>query len=140
MSRIWAPESMQRAPFYKDVVAEVRNFFSERTSDLEKAGIHRNRLILDPGLGFGKTADHNFLLLRHMDSFLELGPLLIAPSRKRFLDDQEHPAVPEDRDIPTAAVMAWSTLHGASLFRTHRPEIAVQIRRVLRSITGGDHA
>ena len=98
------------------------------------------RLIFDPGLGFGKTTDHNFLLLRHMNSFLEMGPLLIAPSRKRFLDDRDHPKAPEDRDIPTAAVMAWSTLHGASLFRTHRPDIAVQIRRVLRSIAGEDHA
>lgn len=134
------PETMQRDPFYEDVVSEVYHFFSERSQMLERSGIHRDRLIFDPGLGFGKTTDHNFLLLRHMNSFLEMGPLLIAPSRKRFLDDRDHPKAPEDRDIPTAAVMAWSTLHGASLFRTHRPDIAVQIRRVLRSIAGEDHA
>ncbi len=130
-------ETMQRAPFYKDVMAEVQDFFTERVSTLGRSGIGSDRLIFDPGLGFGKTVEHNFTLLRHMDAFLGNGPLLIAPSRKRFLDDAAHPSPPEGRDIPTAAVMAWCTLHGAALFRTHRPDIAFQIRRVLRSIEGG---
>lgn len=130
------PETMQNAPFYKDVLTDVRDFFSERASSLEQSGIARDRLIFDPGLGFGKTAEDNFTLLRHMDSLSGKELLLIAPSRKRFLDDAAHPLSPEERDIPTAAVMAWCTLHGASLFRTHRPDIAFQVRRVLQSIQG----
>ncbi len=133
-------ETMQHAPFYKDVMAEVQNFFTERASSLGQSGVGRDRLIFDPGLGFGKTVDHNFSLLRHMDTFLVNGPLLIAPSRKRFLDDPARPVPPGERDIPTAAVMAWCTLHDVAIFRTHRPDIAFQIRRVLRSIEGGSGA
>ena len=135
-----SPETMQIKPFYEDVLTEVRAFFLERKEALESCGISSSRLIFDPGLGFGKTVAHNLSLLRHMASFSDLGPLLIAPSRKRFLDDPVHPGNPEDRDIQTGAVMAWSTLHGATIFRTHRPDIACQMRRILHMIEGERHA
>lgn len=133
------PETMQRDPVYHDVVSEVRDYLEKRVRILGEAGVSPDRLILDPGIGFGKTAEHNFTLLRHMDTFAQMGPLLIGPSRKRFLDGPRHDLSPSERDIPTAAVMAWATLNNASLFRTHRPDIAVLVRHTIRSIAGAQN-
>jgi dihydropteroate synthase len=130
------PETMQSDPVYHDVVSEVRDYLEMRVRILGEAGVAPDRLILDPGIGFGKTAEHNFTLLRHIDTFAQMGPLLIGPSRKRFLDGPRHDLSPAERDVPTAAVMAWATLHNASIFRTHRPDIAVLVRHTIRSIEG----
>ncbi len=133
------PETMQRHPTYTHVISEVRDFLRSRKTALGQEGIDPSRLIFDPGLGFGKTLDHNLALLRQIEDFSELGPILVGPSRKRFLDDPAHPLPPEDRDISTGAVVAWCTLHKTAMIRTHRPDIAWQVRRVLRSIEGTPH-
>lgn len=140
MHKKGSPETMQENPVYADVVGEVRATLKGRIAALGQAGIARERLILDPGLGFGKTSRHNFSLLRHLDAFTDLGPLLIGPSRKRFLSGPDHDLLPEERDIPTAAVMAWATLNRGSLFRTHRPDLAFLVRRTLRAILDADDA
>jgi len=136
MHRKGNSDRMQESPVYEDVVTEVRDYLRERVRSLGQAGISADRLILDPGIGFGKTSEHNFSLLRHMDTFTKMGALLVGPSRKRFLNGPHHDLSPEDRDIPTAAVMAWSTIHNATMFRTHRPDIAALIRHTIRSIAG----
>ena len=80
------PATMQADPQYVDVVREISSFFQERLAFLEEAGIPGNRVMLDPGIGFGKTAAHNLQILSHIAAFQALGrPLLIGHSRKRFL-------------------------------------------------------
>jgi len=139
MHKKGSPETMQVAPVYIDVVSEVRAYLEARVALLGQAGITPERLILDPGIGFGKTAEHNFTLLRHMDTFTKIGQLMVGPSRKRFLSDSRQDLSPEDRDISTGAVMAWSTIHNSTIFRTHRPDIAFHTRRTIRSIMGNSN-
>jgi dihydropteroate synthase len=80
------PQTMQQAPQYSDVVAEIRRFFAERLENLRQAGIPECRIALDPGVGFGKTAQHNVEILSSIRQFQSLGrPVLIGHSRKRFL-------------------------------------------------------
>ncbi|MHB8368117.1 MAG: dihydropteroate synthase [Leptospirales bacterium] len=134
-----SPDIMQKDPRYDDVVATVETFFREGLDRIEENDIPRDRVILDPGIGFGKTREHNLALLRESDRFASLGTLMVAPSRKRFLDSTGEDRPPADRDIATGAVMAWSLLHGASLFRTHRPEIAREVRSTLLAIVGNSH-
>ena len=136
MHKQGTPETMQDHPHYDNVVESVADFFREKLAALESQGISRDRIILDPGIGFGKTREHNLSLLAKMGRLSRLGPLLIAPSRKRFLDSPGETRLPGDRDFATGGVMAWCCLQGAILFRTHRPDIAREIRRTLRSIEG----
>src|SRR5581483_10140883 len=85
MHMLGDPKTMQIEPRYDDVVAEVKAFLRGRLEVAELAGIEPDRLCVDPGIGFGKTLEHNLALLHHLDELLELGrPLLVGPSRKRF--------------------------------------------------------
>ena len=80
------PQTMQANPHYEDIVREIRDYFRSRLTMLEQEGIPRERIVLDPGIGFGKTAEHNLEILSHVRVFHELGrPVLIGHSRKRFL-------------------------------------------------------
>lgn len=80
------PATMQQNPHYDDVLAEVAAYLAERLDALEQAGIPRERIVIDPGIGFGKTAAHNLTILQNVDRFRALGrPILIGHSRKRFL-------------------------------------------------------
>jgi dihydropteroate synthase len=80
------PATMQQLPHYDDVLAEVAAYLAERIDALEQAGIPRERIVIDPGIGFGKTAAHNLTILQNVDRFRGLGrPVLIGHSRKRFL-------------------------------------------------------
>ena len=80
------PQTMQIDPHYTNVVGEICNYFRERLQTLERGGIDPERIVLDPGVGFGKTAQHNLEILSHVARFRELGrPVLIGHSRKRFL-------------------------------------------------------
>src|SRR5215217_1836767 len=86
MHMLGEPKTMQRNPRYKDVVREVRDFLATRAEHAVAAGVEPENIILDPGIGFGKTLEHNLALLRHLDSLVELGfPVLFGASRKRFI-------------------------------------------------------
>jgi len=111
------PQTMQENPQYKDVVSEVHQFFEKRIEKAKKFGI--NNIILDVGIGFGKTLQHNLLLLKNMDQFLDLGcELLIAASRKSMID-KITPAVTQERLSGTLAIHLDSVRRGATLVRTH---------------------
>ncbi|WP_339137661.1 MAG: dihydropteroate synthase [Candidatus Electrothrix sp. GW3-4] len=113
------PEDMQVAPQYEDVVAEIKAFFQERTGWLEGQGIARQRIILDPGIGFGKTLAHNLAILRNVRAFKELGYLvLIGHSRKSFMEKLLGTPVGE-RDCPTAIISALCAQQGADILRVH---------------------
>ncbi len=113
------PENMQVAPEYADVVTEICVFFQERTSWLESQGIAPERIILDPGIGFGKTLEHNVEILRNVATFKQLGfPVLIGHSRKSFMEKLLGTPV-EKRDCPTAVVSALCAQQGADILRVH---------------------
>lgn len=115
------PQTMQMAPHYTDVVAEVRNFFEERLTLAEQAGIAPTRICLDPGIGFGKTTAHNLALIRHLESLrVAHRPLLMALSRKRFLGEiLANPALPKSSPLPTAVMSLLASQNGANLHRVH---------------------
>ena len=134
MHKQGTPQTMQERPEYDDVVATVEDFFRHGLASLESRGISRDRVLLDPGIGFGKTREHNLSLLAETARLARLGTLLIAPSRKAFLDTPGNRRSPDERDLATGGVLAWVQMQGASLFRTHRPDVAREIRRTLKAI------
>jgi len=119
MHMLGTPKTMQQDPRYQDVVAEVSEFLLEQAAVAEAAGVKRELICLDPGIGFGKTLDHNLELLAHLDRLAGLGyPLLIAVSRKRFLGaitgrDEGH------RLAATIAANVAALERGAWMFRVH---------------------
>ena len=113
------PGTMQDAPRYDDVVAESVDFFHERLDFLEKQGVERGQIIIDPGIGFGKQLRHNLLILRHLERYLELGvPVLVGHSRKSFIGAVTGREVHE-REAGTTAVSALCALKGAAIIRVH---------------------
>ncbi len=123
------PETMQVDPRYDDVVAEVCNFLVERATRARAAGV--DEVWIDPGIGFGKTAEHNLSLLRHLDAFVATGwPVLVGTSRKRFLQRLlESPADDVIEGSLATAVMAMSA--GAAMVRVHDVAPTVQGARLV---------
>ncbi|MGB4705263.1 MAG: dihydropteroate synthase [Candidatus Saccharicenans sp.] len=119
MHMLGTPETMQLNPCYEDVLKEIKDFFTERINVALEAGISEDRMILDPGIGFGKTLEHNLKIINRLDYFLDLGkPLLIGPSRKSFIGLILE-APPEQRLEGTLAAVILSWLRGASIIRVH---------------------
>ncbi len=113
------PQSMQEDPRYSDVVPEVKEFLRGRIETAVAAGIERGRIAIDPGIGFGKTLEHNLQLLARLGEFVELGqPLLIGVSRKSFIS-KVLGVEAEERIWGAAAAVAWSVAHGANIVRVH---------------------
>lgn len=115
------PQTMQIAPTYTDVVAEVRAFFEQRLAMAQAAGITPERICLDPGIGFGKTTEHNLALIRHLSALRVANrPLLMALSRKRFLGDiLKNPELAKNSPLPTVTMSLLAAQNGANLHRVH---------------------
>lgn len=129
------PQNMQANPHYDDLIGELHAFFRERLDFAQAHGLSRELLILDPGLGFGKTFQHNLEILNNLDAFLDLGcPLLIGPSRKAFLGHLLGGLPPAERDVPTLAALAAAVHRGARLVRVHNVLFAKQFLTVLNAI------
>jgi dihydropteroate synthase len=129
------PRDMQRQPHYDDLLGEIKAFFRERLEFAASQGIPREQLILDPGIGFGKTWQHNLTILNRLDAFQDLGcPLLIGPSRKAFIGRILDLPAGEERDVGTLAALAVAVMRGARLVRTHNVAYARQFLAVLDSI------
>jgi dihydropteroate synthase len=115
-----SPRDMQRAPHYDDVVAEIRNFFRQTFSACLACGIDPMRLAFDPGIGFGKTVEHNLALLRNLDAMrVEGRPLVLGVSRKSFLGKVNGSEALADRAWPTVALTSYGRTRGANVFRVH---------------------
>lgn len=131
------PRTMQVAPHYNDVVAEVRAFFHERMDSLTAAGIDPDALCFDPGIGFGKTLDHNLALLRALD---DLGPpgeaFLLGISRKSFIGKLLGSDDLGLRDWPTVAITAQARGKGVMLHRVHAVRPNVEALRMTEAILG----
>jgi dihydropteroate synthase len=128
------PRTMQEAPSYGDVVAEVKEYLRERVEAAEFAGVDPERIIVDPGIGFGKDLEHNLELLRRIDALLDLGrPVMIGPSRKRFLGAILD--LPEDERVEgTAGAVAWAVARGVHAVRVHDVKEIVRAVRVIDAI------
>ena len=113
------PATMQKAPHYENVLVEVLDFLRKRLEACERQGIARDRLVIDPGFGFGKTVEHNFKLLRSLEAFTELGvPVLAGWSRKSTLGTVTGRAVGERLAASLAAALL-AVQHGATILRVH---------------------
>ena len=113
------PSTMQDAPHYENVVEDIHAFFAERLEWLTNNGVARERIILDPGIGFGKTLDHNLSLIKHMDRFRSFGlRVLLGHSRKGFIGKLTGRDA-EARDLGTAVVAALAAHHHIDIIRVH---------------------
>lgn len=129
------PRTMQVAPHYEDVVGEVRVFFEERLAALTAAGLDPETICFDPGIGFGKTVEHNLALLRALP---ELGiggrPVLLGVSRKSFIGRVLGSSDLADRSWPTVAITAWAREAGVMIHRVHEVLPNVQALRMTEAI------
>jgi dihydropteroate synthase len=129
------PRTMQVAPHYDDVVAEVRAFFEERLAALTAAGLDPETICFDPGIGFGKTVAHNLALLRALPEAGVAGrPLLLGVSRKSFIGRILGSNDLEDRSWPTVAITAWAREAGVMLHRVHEVLPNAQALRMTEAI------
>jgi dihydropteroate synthase len=113
------PKTMQDDPRYDDVVEEVASFLTERVRAARDAGISEDAICIDPGIGFGKTGEHNLSLLRHLDAIVAVGPpVVIGVSRKRFLGSIIGDAE-RARAVATAAANVEAVRRGAWMVRVH---------------------
>lgn len=129
------PRDMQADPQYDDLIGDLHTFFQERLDFALAHGLSRELLVLDPGIGFGKTFQHNLEILNNLDAFLDLGcPLLIGPSRKAFLGHVLGGLPPAERDIGTLAALVVAVQRGAHLVRVHNVSYAKQFFTVLSAI------
>ena len=129
------PDTMQTDPAYANVIQEVKNFLASRIDLAVAAGIDRTQIVIDPGIGFGKTAEHNLLLLKNLKLFADLDvPLLVGPSRKSFIGELLKQKDPAERLWGTAAVVAWCAAEGAHIIRVHDVKQMAQVVRLTNAI------
>jgi dihydropteroate synthase len=130
------PGDMQMDPRYQDVVEEINSFFAERIAWTEKNGIERSRIIVDPGIGFGKTLEHNLAILKNIHAFKQHGcPVLIGHSRKSFLGQLMELPV-EERDWPTAVISVFAERSGADIVRVHQIGVTKKALRLMGALEG----
>lgn len=128
------PETMQDAPSYGDVVREVRGYFEERYDFLLGRGLEPEQICWDPGIGFGKTAEHNLALLSNMDKLQVAGrPVLLGLSRKRMLGAVLGDAEQGRAPLSTAVMTVWGHLHGAQIHRVHDVAECARALRLIRA-------
>jgi len=137
MHMLGEPKSMQRDPRYENVVREVRDFLVGRVKHAVSAGVREENVILDPGIGFGKTLTHNLELLNGLNVFVELGfPVLVGTSRKSFLGKILGSDAVGDRLFGTVATNVIAYERGATLFRVHDVRANKEALRVAAAIRG----
>ncbi len=131
------PKTMQRDPHYDDVVGEVRGYLADRAAAAGAAGIPRDRICVDPGLGFGKTTAHSLALMRETAALADLGyPLLVGPSRKSFIGDALEGLPLDRRALGTVGASIYMAAHGAHIVRVHDVREHVEALRVVDAILG----
>ncbi|MGI5862496.1 MAG: dihydropteroate synthase [Myxococcales bacterium] len=136
------PRTMQHQPSYLDVVGEVIEYLQASVALAERCGVARERILIDPGIGFGKTGGHNLFLLRNLRQLKSLGlPILVGASRKRFVGTITGKEQPQDRLAGSLAVHAAAVMNGADVVRVHDVEVTVaavkMIDAVARAAEGG---
>ena len=131
------PKTMQAEPHYDDVVIEVGGYLLAQAATLEAAGVARERIALDPGIGFGKTLEHNLALIRGVAEIAEYGyPVLIGVSRKRFIGEITGVEEPKARLGGSVAAALEAAARGAAILRVHDVAATVQALAVARAVAG----
>jgi dihydropteroate synthase len=134
-----SPRDMQAAPVYEDLLGEVEAYLRDSVRIAENAGIDPSLIIIDPGIGFGKTFRHNLLILKNLSRFREFGmPLLVGVSRKAFIGDILGGAGPNERLEGTAATVAIAVMNGADIVRVHDVKEMARVARVADAIRRSD--
>ncbi len=129
------PGTMQQNPQYDNVVEDIKSELATWLQAAEENGLSRNKIIVDPGIGFGKTLDHNLSILKHISSFTELGcPVLIGHSRKRFIGAILNEDEADKRDVGTAVISALCVRSGAAILRVHDVVKTVQAVKLAQAI------
>ncbi|MBI1842492.1 MAG: dihydropteroate synthase [Verrucomicrobia bacterium] len=129
------PATMQSAPQYADVVGEIDAFFGERLDRIGACGLSREQVILDPGLGFGKTQEHSLKLLANLKRFRHWDrPLLLGLSRKSFVGAVTGVSAPSERVWGSVAGAVWGCLNGAQIIRAHDVAATRQALRMAEAI------
>src|SRR5215212_2890866 len=137
MHMLGEPKSMQQNPRYEDVVREVRDFLARRAERAARAGVDEGNIVLDPGIGFGKTLEHNLALLNRLDTLVELGfPVLVGASRKRFLGKIVGCDNAKDRLFGTVASTVLAYGLGVNLFRVHDIRANWEALKVAMAVRG----
>ncbi len=128
------PKAMQQKPVYQDIIGEIKAFFQRQIIAAQKAGVRQ--IIIDPGIGFGKTVEHNLQILKHLDAFKTLGcPLLVGPSRKSFIGTITGLPVNERLEGTIAAVTV-AVMNGAQIVRIHDVKECRRAIQVVDAIRG----
>lgn len=130
------PQTMQDNPHYQDVVCEVSRYLKQRLAVCEQAGIARERMVLDVGFGFGKTLEHNVLLMQHLDDLLQEcdAPLLVGVSRKRMIGDLTGETVPSKRVHGSVAAALAAVARGAQIIRVHDVKATADAVKVWQAV------
>jgi dihydropteroate synthase len=137
MHMIGTPRTMQVQPTYTDVVAEVQAYFEERIRILKELGINPERIVLDPGFGFGKMLEHNIALMKALPALaVQDRPILVGVSRKSMISKLLETEDVADRDWPTVALTSHSRELGARIVRVHEVKPNVQAMRMTEAILG----
>jgi dihydropteroate synthase len=136
MHMLGNPQNMQDNPLYTDIMEELILFFKERVDLMTSNGIKKNNIILDPGIGFGKTVDHNFTIIRELNRIVELGfPVLVGPSRKSFIGHTLN-LPPEERIEGTAAAVTAVIMNGSCIVRIHDVKEMSRVVKIADLICG----
>jgi dihydropteroate synthase len=138
MHMLGEPGTMQEKPTYTDVVAEVGSWLVRQAQLLEFAGVAHERIVIDPGIGFGKTSEHNLELLRRLPDLASLGyPVLVGASRKQFIGTITGETEPRSRLAGSLAVAVWAVTHGATIVRVHDAAETVRAVEVAFALQDG---
>jgi dihydropteroate synthase len=128
------PKTMQEKPVYEDVIQEIIDHLAERIAVWEDAGVSRENILVDPGIGFGKTLEHNLLILKHLSAFQVLGrPVVLGTSRKSFVGALLDREV-EDRLVGSLATVAIGAWNGADILRVHDVEESREVLTIVHAI------
>ena len=135
MHMLGEPRTMQLNPVYQDVTREVRAFLLRRAEAARLAGVPAKHILIDPGIGFGKTTEHNLQILHDLDQIADDGyRVLLGTSRKQFIGAVTQVAQPAERVFGTTATVAWGICHGASIVRVHDVAATVQTVKMIQAI------
>ncbi|MBC8318264.1 MAG: dihydropteroate synthase [Desulfobulbaceae bacterium] len=129
------PRTMQVNPSYDDVIGEIRSALAERIDWAEERGLSRNKIIVDPGIGFGKTIGHNLTILKNLSQFSQLGcPILVGHSRKAFIGSLLDIKDPTSRDDATSVLSALCVQSGVSILRVHDVGKTIQAVKLAEAV------
>ncbi len=132
------PENMQQNPHYRDLISEISQFLKDAIDRSVKAGVREELIIVDPGIGFGKTFDHNLEIIKKLEQFQSLGrPLLLGTSNKAFIGHILDKGV-DERDTGSMASVAAGVMNGAQMVRVHNVKMGVETVKVIDAIRRGE--